>query len=500
MKKFHVLSYCLLVSYFLNAQSISPAASSEVCPGTDIVFTVSVPAIDNGSTPGVSSGIGAPAIMQAPNNINTSGGTTTFNFTGRFVDANVDQAFKVNYRVNNVNNEQIFTFTRVKSLFHGTATPIQPSPLLISIPRCQTGNTNISFSNVAWKNISASPSLTFGSITTYEYLLPAGWSIGSTVSTGSNWIAGGNATTVVADATASGDGGSVQIRAVNPCGSTLVKGQPAFIPISRPGATAITGSTNLCSGTQNYSLNLFPTGASVSWSLSNTTLATISGTPTPGTVSITKGTGNGNTVLSATITDCSGTYGPINFTISVGGPGNIMLQANPPAFDFCATEYMQFDVSLDNPSPGTTYSWTVTGTGARMKFGPNTDHPVIQIKTTGTFSINGTVTNPCGSSTYSAIGLNSETYHFLYCGSLRVAVSPNPAKSNLILSLDKPTKLKDVVNVRLTSERTMQIIKQWKFKGGQYKLNLNVQDIKKGVYILEVVINGKRDSRIVVIE
>ena len=30
----------------------------------------------------------------------------------------------------------------------------------------------------------------WGTITNYEYLLPSGWSIGSNVSNGNNWIAG----------------------------------------------------------------------------------------------------------------------------------------------------------------------------------------------------------------------------------------------------------------------------------------------------------------------
>jgi hypothetical protein len=500
MKKVKLLFYCFLLCQFLHAQSILPATTSEVCPGTDIVFTVTIPAVIDNNSMGVASGIGAPVIVQFPTSSSTNNGVTTFNFTGRFVDVNVDQAFRVTWRVQNVNNEATFTFTKVKSLAHGSLTPIQPSPLSISIPRCQTGTANITFSNVQWKNISLSPATGFGSITTYEYLLPVGWSIGSTVSNGSNWIAGNNAVTVTADATASGNGGSIQIRAVNPCGSNLIKGQPAFISISRPGATAITGGVaNLCSGTSTYTLNVIPTGASVSWSLSNTTVASISGSSTGNSVTIAKGTGDGNTVLSAMVTDCSGTYGPINFTIAVGGPGNITLQANPTINDFCATGLMQFDVSLDNPSAGISYSWVVTGSGAKLKFGANTNHPILFMQTTGTFSITGTVTNSCGSSNYSAIDLNSETYYFLYCGSFFVSVFPNPAKSNMTLSLSKPTKENDIVSVKLYSQRNTQVIRQWRFKGEQKQFNLNIKDVRKGIYILEVMINGKKDAKTIVV-
>jgi hypothetical protein len=160
---------------------------------------------------------------------------------------------------------------------------------------------------------------------------------------------------------------------------------------------------------------------------------------------------------------------------------------------------MQFDVSLDNPSAGISYSWVVTGSGAKLKFGANTNHPILFMQTTGTFSITGTVTNSCGSSNYSAIDLNSETYYFLYCGSFFVSVFPNPAKSNMTLSLSKPTKENDIVSVKLYSQRNTQVIRQWRFKGEQKQFNLNIKDVRKGIYILEVMINGKKDAKTIVV-
>lgn len=147
-------------------------------------------------------------------------------------------------------------------MFFGTCAQIQPFPTSIVAERCQEQTFNIDFSNVQYKTEFESPALCFGTISTYEYLLPSGWKLGTTTSDGSTWLPGNNSVTVTSDLST---GGSVQIRAANTgCGSGLVAGQPKVIPISRPAPNLyIGGSGYICSGNETYSIPNLPSGATV---------------------------------------------------------------------------------------------------------------------------------------------------------------------------------------------------------------------------------------------
>lgn len=70
-----------------------------------------------------------------------------------------------------------------------------------------------------------SPELCYGSITTYEYLLPAGWQLNGFTSTGSNWIAGDNNETVTTNLLG-GNAAQILVRPTNSCAITLAKNQP----------------------------------------------------------------------------------------------------------------------------------------------------------------------------------------------------------------------------------------------------------------------------------
>jgi hypothetical protein len=192
----------------------------------------------------------------------------------------------------------------------------------------------------------------------------------------------------------------------------------------------------LCSGNSTYTLNIIPPGATISWLLSNNTVASISGSAIGNSVTLSKGTGNGNTILSAYINDCTRSYGPVSLTITVGVHGDASLQANPPAFDFCNTSLLQFDASLQNPSPGTSLQWSTVGSGASVKFSATGYTPVLNVRRSGSFTILGTISNACGSSNYNSGVFSSTDLYNIYCGSpFRVSVSPNPVKNFINVNL-----------------------------------------------------------------
>lgn len=82
--------FILIVFYFTGnsifCQTILPAESTEFCPNTETIFSVSIP----GSNPSITPLFGA-IVTQDPYNPGTSGGYTTFNFKGKFSDVNMTQ-------------------------------------------------------------------------------------------------------------------------------------------------------------------------------------------------------------------------------------------------------------------------------------------------------------------------------------------------------------------------------------------------------------------------
>ncbi len=247
--KLYLIILSCIFSIYAKSQTIVPEESIEQCPFTDIVFTV----IIQGTAPIVtapSANGTAPIIVANAYNATTTNGITTFNFKGKFSDVNYTQSFKVDYK-NSAGDDanRIFNFAKVKSLFtyKPANLPTSPSPGTINAPACQSQNIAVSFTKAQWVN--AGTSSVFGTIDSYEYSLPAGWRLnGGTPSTGfSDWKAGTNSATITTDLLNGSGGTSVQVRAVNNCGTNLYKGgQPLVIPINRPGPVLkISGSTSL---------------------------------------------------------------------------------------------------------------------------------------------------------------------------------------------------------------------------------------------------------------
>ncbi|MFZ6025826.1 MAG: hypothetical protein ACOYVG_15395, partial [Bacteroidota bacterium] len=191
----------------------------------------------------------SPVLIQGAYNITSTGGNTTFNFRGKFRDVNINQVFRVSY-TNTAGAGAIkdFEFKRIKSLFYNNTAScalIQPNQTTINAPSCQLSNFNISFNNIQWQTAFENPTLCFGSITTYEYLLPNGWKLGTATSNGSTWLAGNNNVTITSNLIG---GGQIAIRPTNNCNSGLQNGQtPRYITINRTNTPVlkINGSTSL---------------------------------------------------------------------------------------------------------------------------------------------------------------------------------------------------------------------------------------------------------------
>ena len=191
-----------------NSQQITPVQTTEVCPGVNITFTVTIPAQSIQSVQPWAINVN-PIVVQQPFNVSTSGGNITFNFIGRFSDYNNKQTFRVFYtNLSGVATTWDATYTKIKSLLTANSfSQIHPTPTSITAQRCQVQSFNISFPNVQYGNPWEAPPIGYGTVTNYEYLLPSGWSLNGVPSTG-GWMASNNNVTVTSDL-ASCVGGSI---------------------------------------------------------------------------------------------------------------------------------------------------------------------------------------------------------------------------------------------------------------------------------------------------
>ncbi len=323
MKKILTLT-TLLFSFALlaNSQTIAPLQSAEFCPGLDITFTVTI----QGTNPVVSSYTNTPVLVQGAYDISSSGGNTTFKFKGKFRDVNIRQGFRVNYK-NSTNQSVNFdpVFKNIKSLFYNnpvssSCPSILPTQTTVIAPTCQVTNIPISFVNIKWSTNGENPDYCFGEITTYEYQLPAGWSLNGTTSTGANWIVGSNNVSVTSDLNT---GGVIRIRPANNCGTGMANGQiPTQIVINRPSGFTVTpanpaitcGSTTAVAFTVN-NVNNVPGITDHTWNLGATPNGWLlpNGNPAPQSYS----TGTTNTLALTPV--CGIVQSSVSASVTVSG-------------------------------------------------------------------------------------------------------------------------------------------------------------------------------------
>ena len=207
----HKYLYLLTATYFLtlnsslsqNLTSIAPnTINSAYCPNTNISFTVTI--ANTGSSgkyysspqaisypiPTVTGCIGAVITSSATM---TSDGTNTYiKFTGHFTDANQPQGIEVSYYDNNnMFWKSDYHYDEIQSFAIPDVSKSEPkpSPSSIKATRCQSQTFNVSFLNVRTPDDFPTPKLVYGTVTSYQYLLPSGWKLnGGAPSDGTTWL------------------------------------------------------------------------------------------------------------------------------------------------------------------------------------------------------------------------------------------------------------------------------------------------------------------------
>jgi hypothetical protein len=352
-----------------------------------------------------------------------------------------------------------------------------------------------------------SPAISYGSITNYEYQLPAGWSIGSTTSTGSNWIAGGNNVTVTSDL-GTGDGLFVKIRPVNTaCGTGLKPGPTKLIAISRPEPTLAIPETqtDICSGSVNYTLTGLPAGATTVWSITNNNSVARVSNATNNSVTVNKISANrGVEILTATVTHCSYTYTETK-TLNFGSPVSSFQIQNylPLEVDCYQTQsFYIFKPSLILGNYTASYQWSyrVNGTTSETIIPASSEDGVFIFDFPGTYDILVRSINGCGLGEPSMITITVVDF----CYGFRMAVYPNPANEEINVSIDQESE--EIQNLSKTEKTTYQlvdiknsnILKTWILDNISSQQKLDIKDVKPNEYIL-MVTRGKLKKAVKVI-
>lgn len=501
------MAYVVLTNAY--SQQITPLQTTEQCPGVNITFTVTIAGQSVQSVQPKALNVN-PTVVQQPFNISVSGGNVTFSFVGRFADNNNKQTFTVFYT--NASNQAVtqdFTFPKIKSLLTANSfSQIYPNPTSITSPPCQINTHTISFNNVQYGNPWETPPIGYGLITTYEYLLPAGWVLNGITSNGTNWIAGNNNVTVTSDL-ANGNGSNIRIRPTNvACGNGLIAGQEAAISITRPKPVlSFSGNSVICNS-QNFEATNVPgwvTG--FLWEVTPGSVATvINPNSNPATVQK-QNDGFANIKLTISNPSCgSYEYNTSEILnkpeIVVGTPQITGVYYNPNL----STGTLQSGQSVCagtirveiNEVQATTYSWQrIYGSAPYIDNGGYID---ITLAPNENVSFLITATSSCGST--------GRTVNFVaddpQCGSgggfFRFSVSPNPVKGDMNVIFDKPVKADENITMRLYTFHSFTLVKQWKLKGGQKQYSLNKAGVKSGQYILEVAIGNAKSSQQVIIK
>lgn len=479
-KKIYITTILVILSSFCSvAQSIFPDGNDEYCPGQDIVFTVTLP-VEVTGLPAVMP-MSGPGITAYPYDFISFFGSTTFKFKARFLDENRTQKFQVRYTPKGSTEiTKEFVYKKIKSLKNTTI--MYPNRYTIDVERCKQSTFNIYFDNLKYSGDPFEiPTVVFGDINQYEYLLPKDWKLNGIPSDGSSWMKADNSVSITSDPS-HGDKESIQIRAVNGCDPTgflLAKGQIKNIPISRPAPTLeITPyNASICGvgGSESFTLKGTPADATVIWSVSDPTQATVTPSPTnQNLITVTRiGSANTNLVVTATVKYCSfmntatqnvllGTI-PIEFVpyAPMCSPAVFTLCAKP-VID-AASHYWEARVGSSTVSLPESGDWCV-------------DVPL------NTLRVNLFVTNKCGVTTQ-----KGQLIRYLNCGdAARVEASPNPATNTInikILDGDGFTQVRVV-------DKLGNVFKQFNYPKSTIQTQLSVGDLHTGIYFIKVF-NGK---------
>lgn len=271
-----------------------------------------------------------------------------------------------------------------------------------------------------------------------------------------------------------------------------------------------------------YQVNNLPAGSTIAWQSSNPTIATVTATGNPATITR-QGTQNGTVTITATITRSCGSPVIISKVVTVGSgtTGSITATYNSPSnpaqplyplAKFDLTTYYDACLSLriipTNVPAGATVTWSATAPGAVWQQSGNY-FVCFFTALNQTADVNLSISNACGSS--------SAHYRFRcintgLCGGptpSRAIVSPNPAQTTVTVTLNEEDNMAAKAGIPAQSGSNITQVKIYNTYGATVKsvryaatakqVQVDVSGLAAGLYFIEVS-NGavKQTKRLVI--
>lgn len=259
------------------------------------------------------------------------------------------------------------------------------------------------------------------------------------------------------------------------------------------GNRSVVRATNLnCIG-GTFFINNLPNGASVFWTSSNTSIARVVNSNNQGTVSRV-GNISGDVRITGTITLPCGTTVVEFMDIHIGiqTPTNIDYSIDP--FASCN----EVRVSTDY-FPDATYTWSYFKqpySGNLVQF-PNSasTRKLTLSQGSGTYNIGVTATNSCGTSNIYFITVpidcsGDDGYRF--------SVSPNPATNTI--TVQQKEKPNNAINEVRIFDNLGNLKKYSKYGVGTRQAQINVADLKTGIYFIEISSGQNKERQQLVIQ
>lgn len=267
----------------------------------------------------------------------------------------------------------------------------------------------------------------------------------------------------------------------------------------------ISGPAYICSSsTGQYTVGF--TSTPVTWSISSTPDATLTVGPVANYASITTNSNvlNGSATLTATLTGCAtpftktillGTQNSLTGTYTTSKGTNPLQTVNFGVPIGNVSAYFQWPNVSNISVTCTDPSFTINGNTFSFTIGANQN-----------INVNFSGTTSCGNVT--------ATRTFVQSGSFAVTVSPNPAKNLVSVSIKdlkntkalatndvKTVKGKSFTNMFLYNLNTQVLVREWAYPDTQSNnYNLNIADIKSGIYILKIERNNETTSTKIIVE
>lgn len=260
-------------------------------------------------------------------------------------------------------------------------------------------------------------------------------------------------------------------------------------------AMSVSGLSSFCT-TATYTAINQPTGVtSLVWSTSNSGIASINSA-----TGLATKTGDGAVNMQATVTGAGGCATTVAKSVTVGNPlaGNISLWNSAGSTTIGNPVGFVAGYPPMNRCQITAADWQVTSVSANILHGDyecageNGTSKNIFFQSTGTAYVQARVENACGWSGWSGPVPIQVSSGYFYM------IAPNPATSTATI-MQKDNSNADITEIKVF-DNTGNLKKRSKYAAGTKQAQINVSDLKTGIYFIEISSGQNKERQQLVIQ